>query len=220
MPDTLGFGHGPDSIQSPHGEDRVANPTEAIIPIALPTLALGQRSRRSRNNRPGRRICQRFESNGRSYDVDARTVVVSDLFRPVVPPAQGFLQVGLQLPGRLAPLAAGVGFLRSKELQPDVNLLAGADLHLRMQVVGVDDIKLDVAENPDPCVAADSKVRVAAAGEHPRLHITIIEARNHVHIERHLAFDAFDDSDELATRFLTTADSHREEIDDARNVAP
>ena len=42
MPDTFGLRDGADCIQRPDRENGVANPTITVIPVALPTRALGQ----------------------------------------------------------------------------------------------------------------------------------------------------------------------------------
>ena len=88
-----------------------------------------------------------------------------------------------------------------------------------MQIVGIDHIEVEVAEDADSCVAANSKMRIAAAGEYPRLHIAVVEARHHFDIECHLAFDAFDDSNQLAARTMASAGAHGKEVGDPRDVA-
>ena len=99
------------------------------------------------------------------------------------------------------------------------SFLRGRNLDFSMQVVGLDNFKVDIAEEPDSRIAADSKVRMAAAGEDPRLHFTVVQARDHGHIEGHLAFDAFDDPNQLAARALPAAGAHGKEVGDACDVA-
>src|SRR4051794_17681472 len=88
-----------------------------------------------------------------------------------------------------------------------------------MQLMGVDHLEGQVAENPDSRVAANSKVRITAAREYPWLHITVVEPWHHRYGKCHLALDALDDTNQLAPWPAASPSSHREEISDPGEVA-
>ena len=93
----------PEVAQGMHGEDGVAQPAEAIIPVALAAGLLRQRGGRRRDDGARRGITERLQHDGRARDGRPAglpggrlPILSSDLRRPVPPPAQRLLVVLLR----------------------------------------------------------------------------------------------------------------------------
>ncbi len=99
-------------VQAPERERRVADPREAVVPVALPAGRLGQRRGRCGDDRAGRRVGQALERERRALQVRAPRVVGElAAVEPVLPVVRGPDQalVGLLVGPRRRVLAPGQG---------------------------------------------------------------------------------------------------------------
>ena len=94
-------------VHRPEAEGRVADPAEAVVPVAFPARRLRQRGGRGGDDRPGRRVGEALEDEGRALQVDPPGVVGElAVAQPVAP----------ELFGRVEPLQRLGGAARAAEV--------------------------------------------------------------------------------------------------------
>ena len=93
-------------VQRPEAEGRVADPAEAVVPVAFAAGRLGQRGGRRGEDRPGRRVGEALQDQRRALQVDAPGVVGEvAVAQPVAP----------ELFGRVEPLERLGGAARAAQ---------------------------------------------------------------------------------------------------------
>ncbi len=78
-------------------ERRVAQPGEAVIPVARAARRLGQGGGRRRDDRARRLVRAEFERQGAALHLQSVRAAVAQLGRPGIPPARGLLELALRL---------------------------------------------------------------------------------------------------------------------------
>ena len=101
-------------VQGPEAEGRVADPAVAVVPVALAAGRLRQRGGRRGDDRPGRRVGEALEHQGRALQVDAPGVVGEvAVAQPCAPEVFGRVEPLQRLGGAARPaeiaLAPGDG---------------------------------------------------------------------------------------------------------------
>src|SRR6185312_1409654 len=117
-------------------EDRIPDPTETVIPIALTAGRLRQRSGRRRDDGAGGRVAERFQHDGGAHDADTMAAPVDYFAGPLAPPAQRLFVVPIELRdfSFLAETRA-LALLGRQELQADVISRVRSHLERPMKVV-------------------------------------------------------------------------------------
>ena len=220
----VGLGRTPEAAERAHREDRVADPAEAIVPVALAARVLGQRGRGRRDDRAGRREGQRLERDRRAHDRRAGMAVRAGEFRrPCVPPRERLVEVAQRGVVVLRADVVVVEALRSHVVQRHLPTLAGGDVDLGEEVMPIGRRESDVVADEQCGVAADGDVAAAIAGVvagavagiDPGLELAVVEARAHVDAHAHAAGDAFDQPHQFASRLLAPTFAHGEEVEHA-----
>ena len=96
-------------VQGPEAEGRVADPAEAVVPVAFPAGRLRQRGGRRGEDRPGRRVGEALEDEGRALQVDAPGMVGEfAVAQPVAPELFGRVEPLQRLGGAARPAEVAV----------------------------------------------------------------------------------------------------------------
>ena len=172
-------------VQRPEAEGRVADPAEAVVPVALAARRLRQRGGRRGEDRAGRRVGEALEDEGRALQVDAPGMVGEvAVAQPGAPELFGRLQPlhGLRGAARPAQVALAPGdraepVLALAQSQPAAR---GAALQGQVHVAGQAQLA---------ALAAGGRLAQLAAAPGGLLD-PVAEARQALHLHLHLAVDA------------------------------
>ncbi len=173
-------------VQGPEAEGRVADPAVAVVPVAFASRSLRQRGGRRGEDRPGRRVGEPLQHQGRALQVDAPGVVGEvAVAQPVAP----------ELFGRVEPLQRLGGAARPAQVAVAPGQRAEAGLVLA-QLQGparraVLDRELHVAGQPQLGAVGAEGHRLAQLAAAPARRLGAVgEARQALHLHLDLAVDA------------------------------
>ena len=166
-------------------ERRVADPGVAVVPVAPAAELLGQRGRRRRDERAGRRVGQQLQRQRRAHHHLAPAAAVARLRHPVAPVHDRRLEGAVRLPLRVRAADVVLG----DALEQERLRLAGLQREAREDAVA--------AALEPPLVAHRARDRalerqrqVGRAEQHPvRVHLdlvldaAVVEARLHLELE-------------------------------------
>ena len=191
---------------------RVAQPAEAVVPVALAADLLRQRRRRRRDDRARRPVRQPFEDERAADDLLAVRALVGAAVGPRRPRRARGLELRVHLVARQPSWRE---LVRKLVREDDERLLAGAQrpVALRRRELGVAERELALEhERVRAAVGDDEVVRERLE---PRSRQPVVEARDELHLHRDLALGAADGPDQLVVR-MRLADARlaeREEVD-------
>ncbi len=188
------------------GEGRVAQPAEAVVPVADAAELLWQRRGRRRHDAAGGRIGQRLERDERAQHLGAPATLVGTATGPVVPELLGLLQ-GVERIDLARPRLVG-------RVPGDVEgkALSGVDVELGngLEVLAA---RLDRAGQTQHVGAGDGG-DAAVFRAHPGDQGPVVEAGDELGAHPHLAAHAFDDAHEVGE-----VAAQRHEVDEANDAA-
>ena len=194
----IGLGLAAELGKGAGAEARVSDPCESVVPVARPADRLRQRGGGRGDDGPGRDIGERLERERRSARRRLIAPTEADGRRPLAPPADRVLELGIELLRIGIGGAVRVHELRQAVADQEADTVAHPDHHSPHQFVLRILLEFLIAPHDQRIVPAGDTVQMVAVAPDPGSHLAVVESWRHSHLELDRAPPAFQHAQDLS----------------------